>query len=292
MKLSLVPFRPAGPGPSFRIRPLSAKVLFLAIAVLLLAGPGTLLPAMAEDDPEARAIMEKVDAREDGDNMKADMRMILIDKNQKKRERFMRTYAKDKGEDTYRLIFFTDPPAVRGTGFLTYDYDDPDKDDDQWLYLPALKTTKRIASSDKTDAFMGSDFSYADMTTSEVENYTYKLLKTDTVYNHKVWLIESIPVDQHVIDTFGYDKSVVFVRQDNYVIVRAVLWVTGSDKIKYMDVKKLDQVDGIWVPAETHMTTKRGRNTLHKTILTRENIRFNQDLDDSLFTVRSLEKGL
>jgi hypothetical protein len=248
-------------------------------------------PCLA-DDPKARAIMEKVDAVDDGDNMAADMKMILIDKNQNTRERTMRTFAKDIGEDTYQIIFFTEPAAVKDTGFLTYDYDDPDKDDDQWLYLPALKKTKRIAASDKTDSFMGSDFSYADMTKADLENYNYTLLKEDEVYGKKVWLIESVPVSQKVIDTFGYSKSLVFVREDNYVIVRAVLWVADSNEIKFMDVKKLERVDGIWVSLETHMTTKKGKKTHHQTIMIQENVAFNQQLDEGLFTERSLEKGL
>ena len=248
-------------------------------------------PCLA-DDPKARAIMEKVDAVDDGDNMAADMKMILIDKNGNTRERTMRTFAKDVGKDTYQIIFFTEPAAVKDTGFLTYDYDDPDKEDDQWLYLPALKKTKRIAASDKTDSFMGSDFSYADMTEAELENYNYKLIKEDEVYGKKVWLIEAIPVNQKVIDTFGYSKSLLFVRQDNYVIVRAVLWLANSNEIKFMDVKKLDQVDGIWVAEETHMTTKKGQTTTHQTIMLRENVAFNQNLDESLFTELSLEKGL
>lgn len=263
-----------------------ALALLTAVAVLYPQ------PPCLADDPRARALMEKVDAVDDGDNMVADMKMILIDKNQKTRERTMRTFAKDMGEDTYQIIFFTDPAAVKDTGFLTYDYDDPDKDDDQWLYLPALKKTKRIAASDKTDSFMGSDFSYADMTDAELENYNYKLIKEDEVNGSKVWLIEAVPVSQKVIDTFGYSKSLLFVRQDNYIIVRAVLWLADSNEIKFMDVKKLDQVGGIWVAAETHMTTKKGSATLHQTILLRENVVFNQDLDEALFTERSLEKGL
>jgi hypothetical protein len=218
--------------------------------------------------------------------------MTLIDKNGKTRERIMRTFAKDMGKDTYQVIFFTAPAAVKDTAFLTYDYDDPEKDDDQWLYLPALKKTKRIAASDKTDSFMGSDFSYADMTEAELENYNYKLIKEDEVYGSKVWLIEAVPVNQKVIDTFGYSKSLLFVRQDNYVIVRAVLWLAKSSDVKYMDVKKLEQVDGIWVAAETHMTTKRGAETIHQTIMTRDKVAFNQKLDEALFTERSLEKGL
>jgi hypothetical protein len=220
------------------------------------------------------------------------MKMILIDKNQQTRERIIRTFSQDRGKDTYQLMFFTGPAAVKDTGFLTYDYDDPDKEDDQWLYLPALKKTKRIAAGDKTDSFMGSDFSYADMTESELDNYDYKLLKEDVVDGHKAWVIEALPRTQKVIDTFGYTKAVVFVRQDNYVIVRAVSWVADSSNLKYLDVKKLELIDNIWVPTETHMTTKRDKTTLHKTIMIRENVKFNQVLDAEMFTVRRLEKGL
>lgn len=268
-----------------------SRSLVYAICLAALTG-GLVSPVLAADDPKARAIMEKVDARDDGDSMISDMKMILIDKNQQIRERTMRSFSQDRGEDTYQLIFFSGPPAVKDTGFLTYDYDDPDKDDDQWLYLPALKKTKRIAAGDKTDAFMGSDFSYADMTKSELDNYYYKLLKEDTVDGHKVWIIEAVPRTQKVIDTFGYTKSIVFVRQDNYVMVRAVSWVADSSNLKYMDVKQLENIDGIWVAMETHMTTKRDKTTLHKTILLRENVKFNQPMDEDLFTVRRLEKGL
>jgi hypothetical protein len=265
----------------------------LVYAICLAALTGVLVsPAEAADVPKARAIMEKVDARDDGDSMISDMKMILIDKNQQTRERTMRSFSQDRGEDTYQLIFFSGPPAVKDTGFLTYDYDDPDKDDDQWLYLPALKKTKRIAAGDKTDSFMGSDFSYADMTKSELDNYNYKLLKEDTVDGHKTWIIEAVPRTQKVIDTFGYTKSIVFVRQDNYVMVRAVSWVAESSNLKYLDVKQLENIDGIWVAMENHMTTKRDKTTLHKTILLRENVKFNQPMDENLFTVRRLEKGL
>ncbi|MFP4039162.1 MAG: outer membrane lipoprotein-sorting protein [Desulfosudaceae bacterium] len=251
----------------------------------------TLVPVQAEE-LTAREIMEKVDAVEDGDHKISDMKMILIDKNEHTRERSMRSFTRDNGEDTWQLIFFTAPASVKDTGFLTYDYDDPDKDDDQWLYLPSLKKTKRIAAGDKTDSFMGSDFSYADMTRRDIDNYDYKLLKEASVDGKKVWLIQALPRDQHVIDTYGYSKSVVFVRQDNYCVVQAVNWVAGSDKLKYLKVKGLEKIDGIWVEKETHMTTKLGSQVEHKTILVRGKVKFNQDLDKALFTVRRLEKGL
>ena len=116
--------------------------------------------------------MERVDARDDGDNATQDMEMILIDKNGNQRVREIRSLPPRRGEDTYSIMFFLSPADVKDTGFLTYDYDDDEKDDDQWLYLPALKKTKRIASGDKSGSFMGSDFSYADMTNREARRST------------------------------------------------------------------------------------------------------------------------
>jgi hypothetical protein len=246
------------------------------------------------DDPglSGRQIMDLVDARDDGDNGVQDMEMILIDKNGNRRERTIHAMSRDVGKDTYSILFFLSPPDVKDTGFLTYDYDDDTRDDDQWLYLPALKKTKRIASTDKSGSFMGSDFSYADMTDRKLDYYDYKLMKETDIDGVPVWQIESIPNNEKEIDETGYTKSIVFVRKDNYVVVRAVNWVKKGKRLKYFDVKKLEKIDGIWVPTEMHMTTKKGKTTLHKTILLAHDVHFNQDLDDDLFTVRKLEKGL
>lgn len=267
---------------------LMVQYALLGLTVVLFA-PGTV---RAGDEPKARAIMEKVDARDDGDNGISDMVMTLIDKHGSQRVREIRARMKDMGKDTYRIMFFISPPDVKDTGFLTYDYDDPDKDDDQWLYLPALRKTKRIASSDKSGSFMGSDLNYSDMTSRDLKDYDYSLVKEDAVEGHKVWLVQAVPRSRKVIEETGYRKSVLFVRQDNYVVVRAVHWVADSDRLKYFDVKKLEQIDNIWVATDIHMTTKQGKATLHKTVLTYRNVRFGQKQDPDLFTVRRLEKGL
>jgi len=70
-----------------------------------------------------------------------------------------------------------------------------------------------------------------------------------------------------------------------------VSWVKKGKRLKYFDVKALEQIDGIWVPTEMHMATRKGKETLHKTVLRSSNVRFNQDLDEDLFTLRRLEKG-
>jgi len=219
------------------------------------------------------------------------MDMILTDKRNKKRQRIMKVFSKDFGKDIYSLMFFVKPADVKDTSFLTYDYDGA-KDDDQWLYLPALHKTKRIASSDKSGSFMGSDFSYADMTKPEIDNYNYKLLKEQDINNHKTWLIESIPKTKKIIDEYGYKKSILFVRQDNYVIIRSVHWVNEGNKHKYMEIKKIELIDKIWTPLEVSMITKKGKVFAHKTILKYNDIKYNQNVDKDIFTVRRMEKGL
>jgi hypothetical protein len=248
-------------------------------------------PATAEDELSAEEIMRRVDERDDGDRSIRELEMILIDKNDRRRMRRIRSYSRDVGEDTQTIMFFLEPADVEDTGFLSYDYD-AEKDDDQWLYLPALRKTKRIASSDKSGSFMGSDFSYADLTTREVENYDWTLMKETEVRGDPVWQIQGIPRSRDEIDETGYVKGIVFVRKDNYVVIRAVNWLEKGGRLKYMDVKKLELIDGIWVPTEIHMTTKKGRETLHKTILKIHDVRFGQDLAADFFSVRQLEKGL
>lgn len=243
------------------------------------------------DDAKARAIMEKVDARDDGKTVEQDMMMILIDKNGKKRIRDMKSYSKDFGVDEHQIMFFKSPADVKNTAFLTYDYDDASKDDDQWLYLPALKKVKRIPSSDKSSSFMGSDFSYYDMTDRNLEDYDFKLLKETEVRGKKVWMIEAIPRTSKVVKESGYTKTIGLVRQDNYVVVRSIGFLKNGKK-KYLDIKKLHKQGGVWLVDEMTMTTKKGKATVHKTILKFSHIKLNKPINDNVFTTRRLEKGM
>jgi hypothetical protein len=255
------------------------KIASITATILLVFAGLWPLPGAFADDPRARAIMEKVDARDDGDNQTADMEMILIDKRGNQRVRKIATFSKDKGPDELRLMFFQHPADVKDTSFLTYDYDDPDKDDDQWLYL-------------KSGSFMGSDLNYSDMTDRNLEDYDFTLKKEMDVKGVKTWLIESIPRSKKVVKETGYKKSFIFVRQDNYVVIRAVNWVKDGGYLKYVDVRRLELIDGIWVASETHVTQKKDKRTVHKTILKLNRVKFNQKLDYELFTIRRMEKGL
>lgn len=266
-------------------------------ALIALAAIGLVALPVNAADLSARQIMENVDNRDDGDNRIAEMQMILIDKNGDKRIRKMKSFDKDlitdKGEeDRRRIMFFLAPADVKDTGFLTYDFDAYEKDDDQWLFLPALKKTKRIASTDKSGSFMGSDFNYSDMTRKNLNAYTFKLLKEAEVRGEKTWVIESLPKTREEMAETGYKKSVLFVRQDNFIVVRAVHWTDTGGKLKYLDVTGLEKIDGVWTITAMSMTTKKNKVTEHKTEMTFANVRYGQDLSDNLFTLRRLEKGL
>ncbi|MFH2100346.1 MAG: outer membrane lipoprotein-sorting protein, partial [Pseudomonadota bacterium] len=229
--------------------------LFLAAAAALALFP---VHGARADDARAREIMQMVNDRYDGDTGIADQEMILIDKRGNERVRRIRTFEKEFGKDSRRIMFFQEPPDVKDTAFLTYDYDESGRDDDQWLYLPALKKVKRIASSEKDGSFMGSDFTYGDMTTRELSKYTFKILDEKVVRGQKTWVIEALPISGEVVDEFGYTKSVVFVRQDNYVVVRGVFWLNKGDKVKYLDVPDIREINGVWTSMEMHMKTQQG----------------------------------
>ena len=263
----------------------------VALAVLLGAVSAGVAPSAFADDAKAREIMKKVNDRDDGDNQTSELEMVLIDKAGGQRVRSLKSAGKDKGKDSLSIIFFASPADVKDTGFLTYDYDQSGKDDDQWLYLPALRKTKRIASEDKSGSFMGSDFNYSDMTKPDLEKFDYTLKREVEVEGQKTWEIEAVPRTDATADETGYSKGVAWVRQDNYIAIRAVRWVYKSNRMKFLQIKKLEKIDGIWTVLEMEMDTREGKETVHKTLLHFKNVHYNQPLNEEFFTVRQLEKG-
>ena len=274
----------------FRTRWIARAAMLAGLAMLMLH-PAT-NPALAADDPKARAIMEKVNARDDGKTQVSDLEMTLIDKNGSQRVRALRSLRLEAGDQTKSIMFFLSPADVKGTGFLTYDYAQSGKDDDQWLFLPALRKTKRIAAGDKSGSFMGSDFNYSDMVEPDLEDFDYKLIKETEVDGQAVWQIEATPRSKEIAEETGYDKGMAWIRKDNLMMVRAVRWVHKSNRRKYFQLKGLKQIEGVWVATEMQMVSREGKKTMHATVLKFSEISINKPLDEEQFTIRSLERGL
>lgn len=248
------------------------------------------------EDLTAYDIMKKVENRDDGETSISDMTMILIDKRKTQRIRKMKAFRKDYGKDTKSINFFLSPADVRNTSFLSYDWDDDNKEDDNWLYLPALRKVKRISSGNKKDAFMGSDFSYADMNGLKLSEWTFKFLRKNIAVNgYDCWVIQALPkkaLRNKVINETGYLKSISWVRKDIFFTVKSKLYVKKKKRIKYFKAEKLEIIQGLWTAKQLSMTTTRGKRMEHKTILLFDKFIFNKGIDDSFFTTQRMERGL
>ncbi|EWH10313.1 outer membrane lipoprotein-sorting protein [Catenovulum agarivorans DS-2] len=145
-----------------------------------------------------------------GDSI-ATTKMILRNAHGEESVREMRLKALEvNGDGDKGLTIFDRPRDVAGTAFLNHSH--INEPDDQWLYLPALKRVKRIASRNKSGPFMGSEFSYEDLASFEVAKYTYKYLRDEVVNGEKCWVLESIPTDRYS----GYTKQIVWIDQSHY----------------------------------------------------------------------------
>ncbi len=236
--------------------------------------------------PSGRDIMQKVKNRADGDTRYATIEMTLIQKSGHKRVRKLESWAMDIEKDTKRIMFFTYPGDVKGTGFLTWDYDSPDKVDDKWLYLPAMKKTRRISGkSAKTDYFMGSDFTYDDMSTRSVDEERHTFLREETLDGHRCWVVESVPYGKDDI----YMRRVTWIRQDCLMVVKAEYYDKLNKLHRSLTISDIEKVQGFWT---MHLMQMANVQTGHKTLIRMSGQKFNVKVSPNLFTVSKLEKGL
>lgn len=240
-------------------------------------------------DIDARQVAVHVDEQEDGDDAIAEMEMTLINKKGQARVRKVVSYRKDYGEDSKAVMFFLEPADVKGTGFLSWSYDDESKDDDQWLYLPALKKVRRISSSDKADYFMGTDFTYNDMGDRDVDDYMYTHLGAESIDGIECYHLERLPQNADVLDETDYSRAEIWVRPDIWMITKAVFFDKKGNLLKELTVSDIVAVDGMWVANTMHMHHLQNE---HQTYLRFSHNQFNTGLDEELFSQRSLTKGI
>lgn len=252
---------------------------------LLIAG---LFLAVSLQAQTGRDIIQKVKDRPDGDTRSSEMSMKLINKKGKVRERKIISYAMDLGKDKKdrkTLMFFQYPGDVKGTGFLTWDYDEIGKDDDKWLYLPAMKKTRRISgSSAKKNYFMGTDFTYDDMGSRNVDEDDHTLLREETLDGQKCWVVESVSKDSRDI----YSKKISWIRQDCLVALKVEYYDKLNKLHRKLLLSEIEKIDGFWIAQRLHMENVQ---TKHQTILLIENPQYDIELDETVFTVAKLEKG-
>ena len=215
--------------------------------------------------------------------------LTIFNKKGNKRVRKFSSASKETKEGVSKMIMrFLEPADVKGTGILTFD--NKDKDDDMWLYMPALRKIRRIVSGEKTKSFMGSEFSNADITTPNIDDYTYKITGTEEINGLKCWKIETLPANEKIADDYGYSKKISWVAQKDYMARKTDFYDLDGELLKTLtihEVKLLDPENGKYQAVDlTIVNVQNGRKSQFKI----DKVVFNPDVKDEYFTTQYLEK--
>lgn len=255
-------------------------------AVLFTACITTPLISVAETAEErGLAISSEAKQRDMGwRDMQAEMNMTLRNKVGQESVREIRMKSLEVQDDGDKsLSVFDKPRDVKGTAFLSFSH--PVGADDQWLYLPALKRVKRIASRNKSGPFMGSEFAYEDLSSFEIEKYSYKFLRDETCGGGQCFVVEQYPVDKNS----GYTRRVVWLDKGEYRLWKIEFYDRKNTPLKTLTYHSYQQYLGKhWRPdlmkMENHQTSK-------STDLSWKNYQFKTGLSDNDFNKNSLKRA-
>lgn len=228
-------------------------------------------------------IMEKVYSNPAGEDTQGSITMTLTNSRGEQRVRTLSQFIKDDGTTEKKIMFFITPADVRNTSFMNWSYSDG-RDDDQWIYLPALKRTKRISSDGKSDYFMGSDFTYDDLGDRHPDMDNHKLLREETVDGKACYVIESTPKDAD----YMYSKTVTWVMKDNFLGLKREFYDDRNTLLKILSIRKFEKVDGFWTILDTKMHNVQKD---HTTVIKFTEVQKNKGIPDSKFTERSMTLG-
>ncbi len=200
---------------------LKSGIAAMACCTILLADSGIALRAEAQN--RGLEIAKEADRRDSGwQDYQTSMTMVLRNRFGQESSRAMKVKGMEMPADGDRtLTVFQSPGDVKGTAFLSFTH--KTGPDDQWLYLPSVKRVKRIASKNKSGPFMGSEFAYEDISTQEIEKYSYRFLGESAVNDTPCYSIERIPVSSES----GYSKQIAHFDREHY----------RPQKVEYFDRK-------------------------------------------------------
>lgn len=251
----------------------------------------TLLPSMAFADNDTAAnqrgleIAIEADQRDNGfGDSAASMQMTLRNRHGETSERQLRNKTLEVADDGDKVIIIFDTPRdVKGTAFLSFTH--KFEPDDQWLYLPALKRVKRIASRNKSGPFMGSEFAYEDISSQEIEKYRYKFIKNETFDGRDHFLIERYPLDPKS----GYVRQQVWLDQIEYRIWKIDFFDRKDTLLKTLRFDDYNQYLGRYWRA--NLMEMINHQTGKSTLLNWRDYRFNNGFNEKLFTKGALKKA-
>ncbi len=253
-----------------------------AVALLALA-----LPALSHaETPEQKGLAIAVESQKRNEgwvDSRVEAKMILENKQGEKSERNMRLRALEVISDTdgdKSLTYFLSPADVQGTALLSFThFKTPD---DQWLFLPALKRVKRIASANKSGSFVGSEFAFEDLLAQEVQRFTYKFLReepcpTDEAKGLVCFVSERFPA----YENSGYTRQISWVDKKDYQVRKLEFYDRKSEHSKTLLFTSYRQYQGkFW---RSHTLVMENHQTGKKTTLSLGNFELNAKVDRTEF---------
>ena len=254
------------------------------IFTVMLAATALVATTVHASPERGLEIAQEADARNQGwGDTESLARMVLRNKAGKESVRQMRIKSLEVQSDGDKgIVVFDEPKDIRGTALLTHSH--KVGDDDQWLYLPAVKRVKRIASRNKSGPFMGSEFSFEDLSSQEVEKYTYNLVREDELNGEKIYVLERFPVDKNS----GYTKQVAYIDQAELRIHKVEYYDRKKSHLKTLELKDYRlYLDKYWRPHTLDMVN---HQTGKSTTLSWEKIDFQTGARDGDFTEAALRR--
>jgi hypothetical protein len=265
----------------------------LALLGALVTG-GMLLPrfAQAQATLSPREIMEKVMTTRKLDGSEASAKLTIIDEKGQKQEKEFTSATKvfDGGKTEKRVFRFLAPAEVKGMGILIFDYDT--KADDMWVFMPAMRKSRRIMSSAGSQSFMGSEFSNADINVPPLDDYDHTLVKEEACAGGETcYVVETVPKTQEIAKAEGYAKKTWFVSKTKFVALRCLFYGQDGKLFKELiasDVKLLDSKKKRYRIMRMEMINKQnGRRSIFEST----KMNFAPNTKDEYFTTSYIERG-
>ena len=218
--------------------------------------------------------------------------MLLVDKSGGKEKRQVRRYAKEVGDDLHRyLIVFLKPADIRATALLTWEQEE--RDNDQWLYMPAHKKMQRIAKGSKKSYFMGTDFTYEDMEPEDLDNFYYTILRTENITHDKnefeCYVLEAVPANKKKARASGYKRRILWIEKEHLTTLKIEFYDRRNRLQKTQTNHDLKNIEGtVWRPKKSLM---KHHQKNHKTLTLVTKRVINQPIKSNVFTERFILTG-
>jgi outer membrane lipoprotein-sorting protein len=256
-------------------------VLFV-LSIALCAGSVFSQDASAQS---AAAIVQAAKDRIHSETESSRSRMVITAKNGSTSERVIDQYSKDDANGYARaVIMFQSPATVRGTRFLSID--NASGKSDQWIFLPNVGKVRRIASSESGGNFMGTDFSYDDMSEDrEADRDTHTILREETLDGNMCYVIQSVPKDS---GDFQYSKTITWIDKANYRTYKREMYDKRGAVEKLMEISGYRDVQGYDTPTQTKLSTIAAGTS---TTIYIDIIKYNDPIPEGVFTTAYLETG-